>query len=224
MYVLITKQTCKWRQAAEPADLTCFPNLLLKMLFSVLVMRADFKDTAFSCLLSDWSLDGEGVFSLTTATGVGDVSELPVNRQRFGSVTVPWRRVQLLLLAAVWSDIDWPMAGGESFHRRSQEEEIFWVAQAWKQCHEKKHELPRSSVRESREPRHPAVPTAGYRQPLCLSPPSWEQHVGTGGECVWRLDGFSKIFAITGRWWFPTEGNLELLCYVVDWLLKEHHG
>lgn len=100
------------------------------MLFSVLVMRADFKDTALSCLLSDWSLDNEGVFSLTTATGVGDISELPVNRQRFGSVNMPWCRVQLSLLppAAVWSDIDCLAYGRrKSFHRRSRQEEILRV-------------------------------------------------------------------------------------------------
>ena len=102
MYVRITKQTCEWWQAAEPADSTSSPNHLLKILFSVLVMRADFKDSALSCL------DNEGVLSLTTATGVGDISELPVSRQRFGSINVSRCRVQLFLpvLSAVWSDTD----------------------------------------------------------------------------------------------------------------------
>lgn len=131
MYVLITKRTCGWWQAAEPADSTYSPNLLLKMLFSVLVTRADFKDTALWCLLSDWSPDNEVVFSLTTATGIGDISELPVNRQIFGSINVPRCRVQLflLLLAAVWSDIDCLAYGeGKSFHCWPREEEILWIS------------------------------------------------------------------------------------------------
>lgn len=62
MYVLITKQTCEQWQSAELADSTGFSDLSLKMMFSVLVMRADFKDTALSYLLWDWSLDDE-IFS-----------------------------------------------------------------------------------------------------------------------------------------------------------------
>lgn len=57
MYVLITKHTCEQWQSAEPADSTGSSDLSLKM-FSALVRRADFKDTAL-CLLSEWSLDDE---------------------------------------------------------------------------------------------------------------------------------------------------------------------
>lgn len=190
--MLITKRTCRWWQAAEPADSAYSPNLLLKMLFSVLVTRADFKDTSLRCRFSDWSPDNEVVFSLTTATGIGDISELPVNWQRFGSINILKVRVQLflLLLAVVWGDIDCLAYGkGKSFHCWPREEEILWIntgvetmplEEAWTSmfiCQGEPWAL------------SPCCPHWGCWLPRCLWPPRW-----AGGEGVWRLGDFSKTF------------------------------
>lgn len=130
--------TCEQWQSAEPADSAGSSDLSLKM-FSVLVMRADFKDTAL-CLLSDWSLDDK-VFPVfpwpKPQEQVTHQSYQWIDRDLSGSINVPWCRVQLflLLLAVLWSDINSLAFVGESLSAAGKWNLSRWIP-AWKQCHE----------------------------------------------------------------------------------------